>query len=150
MSNVLARMRGVSEMEFYHVADDLNTELTTFLMSEKNVPKKWRAVYSYPVLLLMENLFDSMEAANRIWPHSDAEVIERKRLQSQCIECCDKIYGKLQRAMRVVWWQKLHMDEASPERCRIEYHLTAIGEMLEREESLLIGWRKSTKLIPSK
>ena len=149
MSNVLARLQGVSDMEFYRVALDLNTELSAFLMSEKNVPKKWRAVYTYPILALMESLFDYIEDANAIWPNTDDLVAERKRLQKECINCVTKIYGKLQRSMRVVWWQKLHMDESSPERCRIEYHMTAIGEMLNREEALLTGWRKSTRLIKS-
>lgn len=149
MSNVLARLQGVSDMEFYRVALDLNTELSAFLMSEKNVPKKWRSVYVYPVLTTMENLFDLMEDANAIWANTDELVEERKRIQKECITCCSKIYGKLQRAMRVVWWQKLHRDESSPERCRIECHLSMIGDMLDREEALLTGWRKSTKLIKS-
>lgn len=143
-------MRGVSEMEFYRVAVDLNTELSSFLMSEKNVPKKWRSVYVYPVLSMMDSLFDCMEDANAIWPYPDEAVDERKRLQKCCINYVIKIYGKLQRAMRVVWWQKLHMDESSPERLRIEFHLTKIGDLLDREEALLTGWRKSTKLLHRK
>ena len=77
LSNVLARLQGVSDMEFYRVALDLNTELSAFLMSEKNVPKKWRAVYTYPILALMESLFDYIEDANAIWPNTDDLVAEK-------------------------------------------------------------------------
>ena len=147
MSNVLARFRGISEMEFYKVADDLRTELSTFLMNDKNVPKKWRAVISYPIIDLVQLMFDCMTDANSIYPYTPELVEERKRLQQMRIRCCDKIFERLQHAMRVVWWDRLHRDETSPERRRLEYHLDKIGDMLEREEKLLNGWRNSTKLL---
>lgn len=147
MSNVLARNRGITEMEFYRVADDLRAEISVFLMSDKNIPKKWRSIFTYPILNMIQDMFDCIVEANDTYPYTDAEVEERKRLQKCCIEYCEKVFERLQYAMRVIWWDTLQRDENNTERRRLEYHLIKIGEMLDREEALLKGWRKSTKLL---
>lgn len=150
MSNVLARERGISEMEFYRNAALLHRELCAFLMNDKNVPKKWRSIYAYPIINMMEAMFDLMEDANNIYPYTEGKVEERKELQQKCVGYCFKIYGKLQRAAIVIWWSKLHADEDNSERIRIENHLNDIGEMLDREITLLSGWRRGTKLLHRK
>ena len=137
-------------MEFYANAQKFYTVLSKFLMSDKNVPKKWRSVVTYPILNMADSFFDMLEDANSIYPNSENLVEERKARQLDCITHCEKIYGRLQRTMLTVWWDTLHRDEADPERVRLERHLTEIGELLDREVTLLKGWRRSTKLLQRK
>ena len=150
MSNVLARFRGISDMEFYANAEKLYGELSRFLMNDNYVPKKWRTVHAYPIIAMTDSLFDLMEDANGIYPVTEDEVAERKRIQKQCINTCEKIYGRLQRVMLVVWWDTLHRAEEDAERQKLEKHLTEIGDMLDKEVTLLKGWRRSTKLLKHK
>lgn len=151
MSNVLLRNRGISEMEFYRVAGDLSAEISHFLMSDKNVPKKWRSVVTYPMLNLVNDLFCYITEANSKYPTirmSEAErnaiIDERIRLQKECVVCVNKIYSRMEYAMRNVWWEKLHRPEDNAERMRIEYHIATIGTLLDREETLLKGWIRSS------
>ena len=137
-------------MEFHANAQKFYTELSKFLMNDKNVPKKWRSVATYPILNMVDTLFDMLEDANSVFPYSEETVEERKNLQKACIVQCEKIYGRLQRVMLTVWWDTLHRDEANSERMRLEKHLIELGELLDREITLLKGWRKSTKLLQRK
>ena len=137
-------------MEFHANAQKFYTELSKFLMNDKNIPKKWRSVATYPILNMVDTLFDMLEDANSVFPYSEETVEERKNIQRACIVQCEKIYGRLQRVMLTVWWDTLHRDEADPERMRLEKHLTELGELLDREITLLKGWRKSTKLLQRK
>lgn len=137
-------------MEFYKVADDLRTELSMFLMNEKNVPKKWRSVITYPVINILQAMMDCIVSANRIYAYTPELVEKRKALQDLCIDYCEKIFERMQYAMRVVWWERLHRAESNTERLRLEYHLDKIGELLDREERLLNGWKSSTKLLRRK
>ena len=147
MSNVLQRFQGISEMEFYQNATVLYKNLSRFLMSEKNIPKRWRFVHVYPILDIMNELFDCMVEANDIYPYNEQELNRRKGLQDKCIKICDIIYERLQRIIDTVLWEKLHQDRDSAERVRIEGWLTTLGNLLDREIPLLKGWKKSTKLL---
>lgn len=42
MSGVYARLRKKTEVQFLVTAWELQKEITKFVMSEKNIPKKWR------------------------------------------------------------------------------------------------------------
>lgn len=137
-------------MEFYSNAETLYKELSRFLMNDNYIPKKWRTTHTYPIIALMDSLFDTMEDANAIYPTKEEEVKTRKDLQKQCIGYCEKIYGRLQRAILVIWWDTLHREEDDPERLKLETHLTEIGNLLDQEIKLLKGWRKSTHLLTNK
>ena len=152
MSNVLKRFQGISEMEFYHVADDLRTELSSLLYRDKVVPKKYRVNVTYRALDTINRIMSTMHRANRIYPYTPEEVERRKALQQECIDGLDDIYETLQYAIRNVWWQKLHAvnkdtGEPTKERLLLEKHLTDILNLLDREDGLLKGWKRSTKLL---
>jgi len=154
MSNVLARKRGISEMEFYGTAEKLRTELSSLLFRDKATPKKYRANVTYPALAAVNRMMALMHKANKIFPHTPEEVKQRKEIQQECIDCLDEIYEILQYAMQNVWWQTLHATnsktgEPTLDRQHLEFHLTVIGELLDREERLLTGWKRSTKLLKS-
>lgn len=147
MSNVFAREQGISDMEFYRVADKLRTEISVFLMNDKNVPKKWRSVITYPIINLTQAMLDCIIDANAIYPYSNELVERRKALQQLCINYCEKIFERFQYVMNTVMCERLHRDENNTERRRLEYHLDEIGALLEKEERLLHGWKNSTKLM---
>lgn len=152
MSNVLARKRGISEMEFYGTAENLRNELSSLLFRDKAVPKKYRANVTYPALASVNKMMTLMHKANRIFPYTPEQVDRRKELQQECIDCLDNIYEIMQYAMRNVWWQRLHAvnkqtGEPTVERQHLEFHLAVIGDLMDREERLLIGWKRSTKLL---
>ena len=155
MSNVLARQRGISEMEFYHTADDLRTELHSLLYRDKVVPKKYRHSVTYAAMDAVKDMMSLMHRANRKSLYDPDEVAERRKLQQECIDRLDDIYEVMQYAMRNVWWQKLHVvnqetGEPTKERLLLEKHLTDIGNLIDREDRLLKGWKRSTKLLKEK
>lgn len=151
MSEVLKRKQGISEMEFYRNADNLRTELSAFLMREKVVPSKWRHLITDRALDHIEDMMEYMHDANDIFPFDPDELKERKRLQQCCISCCHKIGEVMQNAIRNVWWETLHAtnDKGEPtvKRLNLEFHLSEISRMLEFEETLLNGWKKSSRLM---
>lgn len=141
MSNVLARKRGISEMEFYNNAREIRAELTRLLMNEKIVPKRWRPVFTYPTIDLIKQLFSCMVQANGIYPYKPEQVEERKRLQQYCIGYCEDIFDQLQYMIETLNYQEINTENQLHK--RIEY----VCNLLEREEILLAGWKKSTKLL---
>ncbi len=137
-------------MEFYKVADKLRTETSSFLMNDKNIPKKWRSVVTYPILNLIQDMFDCMVDANDVYPATPEMAAERKGLQQMCIRYCERIFERFQFAMNAVLKDRLNREETNTERRRLEYHLDIIGNLLEQEERLLKGWKNSTKVIKRK
>ena len=134
-------------MEFYRNAVDLRHEMSLFLRNEKNVPKKWRALYTVPILKKVRQLLDDIVEANAIYPYTVEMLAQRHELQSGCIIMCEKLFDCLQELMEDLWWETLHKDENNAERRRLEYHINRISELLSREEILLKGWKKRTKLL---
>ena len=150
MSNVLERHRGMSEMEFYRTATEIRHELTTFLMREKNVPKRWRSIYAYPIINLVQAQIDLILDANDIYPYKTEQVEERKAKQQMCIDYCDRIYERLQAMMQDLWWDVLHRPDDDSDKIRIQKFIDNMGKLLLYEEERLKGWRKSTRLLRRK
>ena len=61
ISNVLARKRSVSVLEFYKNAQEIRSTLTRFVMNEKHVPKRYRTVKN------MDALFSELFLGERWW-----------------------------------------------------------------------------------
>lgn len=150
MSNVLERFRSISEMEFYNNAVKIRHEVSHFLMNEKNIPKRWRSVYAYPTINLVQTMIDTIMDANGIHPYSIDLVTDRKNAFQRGIGYIDKINERIQGAVLDVWWDTLHIEPGNPgykDRVRIENKVAEIGKLLEYEERLLKGCKKSTKLL---
>lgn len=140
MSNVLARKRGVSEMEFYHCAKDLRVTATRFLMNDKYVSKRWKPVFTFPMLDLLRDMTNCICAANDIYPYNEDRLLQRTRLQDQAIEDCSKLWDNLQWMIETLFsW--IDADHPMPTQ------LEQMGELLDRTESLLKAWRRSAKLV---
>ena len=153
MSNVLERFRSISEMEFYTNAVKIRHEISHFLMNEKNIPKRWRSVYAYPTINLVQTMIDTIMDANEIYPYSVDLVAEKKTAFKVCEKYVDKIYERLQGAVMDVWWDTLHIEPGNPgykDRVRIENKIAEIGKLLEFEERLLRGCKNNVRLLKRK
>lgn len=137
-------------MEFYRNATELSYDMAKFLMREKNVPRKYRAVAAYPIIDKFEELIAKIEAANRIRTDTEEHVEERKKKQAECIAMVDDVYRLLQRAVGLLWKEKLKSKTPTAEQQRLRNALNDFAIRLKREEELLTGWRKSTKLNKQK
>lgn len=147
MSNVLERYRNVSNMEFHRNAVWLRGEMERFCMREKNVPRRYRAIITYPLVNAFEELLQLIEAANCIYTDTDEKVRQRKELQTEAIRKVDQIYGILQHAAGLLWKEILRQDESSKNRQRIERAINVFSEALAREEQLLRAWREGTHRV---
>lgn len=141
MSSVLARKRGISDMEFYRSAKELRSILTRAVMNENIVPKRWRPVFTFPLIELLRQLIHHIRAANKVYPYKPVLVDERKRLQSLAIVDCDYIDDELQYLLETLYMGKIDADQPMPA------DIEKAGDLLDRTESLLQSWRKSTKLL---
>ena len=83
--SVLKNKRSESQLEFYHTATLIRTELTRFVMNEKIVPKRWRPVFTFPMVDKVIKLFDYITAANTIYPQNLREAERRRDYQTQAI-----------------------------------------------------------------
>ena len=150
MSSVLERFRNISEMQFYETAQTIRHEIRTFLLNDKNIPKKYRSIYTYPIFNLVQEMIDYMVEANSIYTFTTDKVIERKQKFQNSINCIDKIYERLQGAIADVWWETLHSNPGDPgfaRRLQLEDHICKIAVLLVEEEKLLKGCKEKTKLL---
>ena len=153
MSDVLERYRSISSQEFFRVADELDVDITKFMLREKNVPKKYRAIAVYPLLEAFDELFELMEDANRIRADTPEKVKERRAAQQKCIDQLDTIYRRMRKAVNIVWKDKIRGSREHPptaEQQRLRNALNDYAMRLQQEDKLLTGWRNGTKLIGEK
>ena len=141
MSNVLARKRSISNMEFYHSADDLRNTLTRALMNENTVPKRWRPVFTFPIIEMVKDLFGHMIAANNTYPYTAEALAERKRMQLYAINDCERIDDMLQYLLTTVYYGRIDADHPMPA------EIERAGDLVGRTETLLKAWRKSAKIV---
>lgn len=136
MSNVLKNRRSISELEFYQNAIRLRTELTRFILSEKNVPKSYRLYFALPMKQKLSELFDNITAANTVYPTNEHEVEIRRDYQTKAIITCEQILQELQYMISVL---PINVNK-----------LESVTDMLLKEVALLKAWRKSSKVLRQK
>lgn len=144
MSSVLARKRGISTMEFYKSAVALRDTLTKALMNESIVPKRWRPVFTFPIIDLLKDLFGHLIAANNIYPNSPERVAARKQMQRFALDDLERIDDQLQYLLSTLYYGKIDADHNMPAQ------LEAAGDLIDHTDMLIKSWRKSTKLIAGK
>ena len=151
MSNVLERFRKTSEMEFYNNAQKLLHELRTFLMNENNVPKRQRYIYTYPIINLAQLMLDTCMKANSIYAYTPENVLKRKQLFQQSLEMLDPLYLRLQSAINDLWRLDFGAVDTSSKayerKCKVEKALERIGDLMVKQEELLSGCKRATKLL---
>ena len=101
MSNVLKRKRSISETEFLHQAQLIRTEVTRLVMNEKVIPKKYRYVYSIPIIDICRNLNKNANTYYNCNGEDDESffLYNRKREALYNMrDCCNDILSELQSA----------------------------------------------------
>lgn len=136
MSNVFRRNQKSTGLEFWDNAQEIEIFLTRFLMNEKNVPKKYRYVYSIPILNSVRVLQRYIVAANTIYPVDETELNRRREEQQKAINANEVIIQEIQRMVLVL---PIDVDK-----------LDMVGQRLLRESALLRAWRKSSKIKKDK
>lgn len=131
-------------MEFDRRARELRAKLTTMLMDEKIVPKRWRPIFTFPTLDMARSLIDHIIDANNIFPYKPEFVDARKAVQLLAIDDVDHIDDQLQYLVETLFYHKVSADQPLPP------ILEECGELIDQTRALLVGWRKSTKLVKSK
>ena len=127
--SVLKRNRSESHLEFYHTASKIRSELTKFVMNEKIVPKRWRPVFTFPMVDRAIRMMDNIVAANTIYPQCLREAEMRRDYQTQAIITVEQIFQLLQFMLNTL---PIAPDKFQP-----------LTEMLVKEGQLLRGWRKA-------
>ncbi len=128
LSNVYRRKRSESEMEFYNTAIELRKQITKLCMREKVFPKRYRFVYSIPIIELARDMTQNTTFANSIYPTNQSEAELRRTYQIQAIGCCEALLQEFQYAYEV-----LPIPENTARK---------ITAMLLRESKMLRGWKK--------
>lgn len=77
MSSVLRRFRKETELQFLVNAQELQVKLTKFLMSEKNLPKKYRLLIAQGMINKVDELLDNLNFANTLFPTTKQEFLLR-------------------------------------------------------------------------
>ena len=127
--SVLKNKRSESQLEFYRTATIIRAELTRFVMNEKIVPKRWRPVFTFPMVEKIVKLIDYITAANTIYPQNLREAEMRRDYQTRAIITVEQILQLLQYILTTL---PVNPDKFQP-----------VTELLIKEGSLLRGWRKS-------
>lgn len=127
--SVLKNKRNQSQLEFYHTATVIRNDLTKFVMNEKNIPKRWRPVFTFPMVEKLIALVDNIVAANSIYPVNVHEAEVRRDYQTKAIIIVEQILQLLQFLLSTL---DVDPDKMQP----------VVG-LLVKESNLLRGWRKS-------
>jgi chromosome condensin MukBEF complex kleisin-like MukF subunit len=134
MSEVFARNKSETELQFRVNAENLQVELSKYVMKEKVLPKKWRYAIGYPLISKVDELVDNITYANSFYPEDETELKKRKLYQTLAIANCFQIQNKLIRMLKCV--EKTNVKQ-----------IENIIKRLTHEVDLLIAWRKNSKII---
>lgn len=136
MSNVFRRNRGTTGLDFMDVASHINEELTKFLMNEKNVPKRYRYMYTFPICDIMHSMKRNLTSANSTFPANEESLKMRREYQQKAINDCESIIDALQDMIEVL--TGIDVDKIEP-----------IGKLLVEESALLRSLRNNAKVQKS-
>ena len=101
MSNVLRRNRAISEMEYIHTAIAIRNEVTRLVMNEKIIPKRYRYVYSIPMIDICRKLIENANTYCNCAGEDDQEFFLYKRKKEALYnmrDCCYNLLAELQSA----------------------------------------------------
>ena len=127
--SVLKRNRSESQLEFYNTATEIRSELTKFVMNEKIVPKRWRPVFTFPMVEHIIAMMDNITAANTIYPQNLQEAEMRREYQTKAIITVEQIFQMLQYMLTTL---PVDANKFRP-----------VTKLLAKEAQLLRGWRKA-------
>jgi len=135
MSSVYKRFRKETELQFLVTSQELQFELTKFVMKEKNIPKKWRLIIGMPIVQKVDELLDNLHYANSIYITKDSDKSEyllRVKYQTLAICNCWQLHNKIVKMIECVQSVKIE-------------NLEKIAELLTNAETLIKKWKKNDK-----
>lgn len=133
MSGVVKRKRKLSHMEFYKKSIEIREILTRYVMNEKNVPKRYRFIFSIPIIDSLHRLTFAIINANSIYPLNEEELLLRKEYQRQALVEISYLLQTLDFIITVIPQNKSRVAR--------------IVTLLYEEYNLIKGWKKSSKII---
>jgi hypothetical protein len=132
MSEVLARNRNETKLQFFINALTIQEEIYKLAMSEKYVPKKWRYMLGHDIGKSAANLVDFITFANSIYPQNWREKFIRYIFQLLSVAFC------------YILQNRLILMERCVEKVKVE-NIEKLIELIAHEIILLKGWIKSSK-----
>jgi len=132
LSTVHKRFRKETELQFLVTSQELQIELTKFVMRDKNIPKKWRLIIGVPIVSKVDELLDNLHYANSIYPTNKAEYAMRVKYQTLAVCNCWQLHNKIVKMIECVQSVKIE-------------NLEKIAELLESAEVLIKKWKKNDK-----
>ena len=79
-------------MDVFQLAEEIRAEATRLVWNTNVVPKGWRDIFSKPMCLLCQKLYNQIWAANSIWANTEEKVQERKDATQKAINTLQEIY----------------------------------------------------------
>lgn len=142
MSNVLRRNRTTSEVEFIHNAMRIRKEITSMVMNEKVFPKRYRFVYSIPMIDLCRELVKNANTYYNCVGEDDNEAFLYKRKKKALMNMydrCEDILAEMQDAR-----DRLHIKMSVREQVvgLIVDEENLINDLLEHEEESHINFMR--------
>ena len=101
MSNVLRRNRAISDAEYVSKANSIRNEVTRLVMNEKVIPKRYRYVYSIPIIDICRKLTNNANKYYNCLGEDDESSFlynRKKKALYNMLDCCDNILTELQSA----------------------------------------------------
>lgn len=147
MSSVLARFRHISDMEYYQTAIDIRHEISVFLRSDKNVPRRYTDLYVTPIIKRARLLTDYVVAIFYCYPDSQEKLDQRREYMDKAISIVRNLEQCIQELEEDLWFEILRQYEGSKDRKRIEYHVADISKLLHKEEELLKGLKNKSRIL---
>jgi len=132
--SVIARKRTLSDLEFYKNGKEIRAEFTSYLMSEKHVPKRYSFVFRYPGIALAREMMEEVTAANTIYPQNEKDLEKRYAHQTNAIIKCEQMIQHIQ-------WLIDTLDNVKISQFEI------LGEKIIKQVTLLKAWRKNNKVL---
>lgn len=101
-------------------------------MNEKNVPKRYKNIFTLPLINKSQELVDIICSANNCYPKDADEYKRRKNLQQDALDIVEHILQRLQFMLEV-------LEHINPNK------MQKIVELCVDETKLIKGWRTSDK-----
>lgn len=134
MSGVYKSEQSPTGIEFEDTAREIHKELIRLLMNEKLVPKKYRYVYTIPIMNIYHSMRRNITQANSIYANKEYLLEMRLKYQQMAIGDCESIIQEMQDMVYT-------LDSFPASKTKV-----LIG-MLINEAKLLRGWKQSSKLL---
>ena len=150
--SVLKNKRGLSKLEFYHNARKMRKEITKLVLRDFGIHSRGKRFkeetnsqqpegyydelleeFSRSVRQLLRNLMLNITAGNTIYPTSNDELMLRRRYQNGAIINCQQLHQEI-----------LYLEDVIPVKASM---FIPYIELIQFEEKLLRGWRKSNNKL---